>query len=109
MANTKNISKARKKTGDPARTINRDPESVPAQLEALNVDESIAYGGRIPLDEFTQAAAKEWLDKRTRAISMAVARAKDANPGRDWTIERSVALAHTSPFALASLIITRTK
>lgn len=106
------ISKTNGKTSKKREAHNkgqRDPDSVPSQLEALAVGESLAFGGRIELDEFTQAAAKEWLDKKTRAMSVAVSRAKESNPTREWTMERSVALAFTSPYALAALLITRTK
>lgn len=105
-------SKTQGKTGKQREAHNkgqRDPDSMPSQLAALDVDESLAYGARVALDDFTQAAAKEWLDKKTRVVSMAVARAKEANPTRDWTIERSVSLAYTSPFVLAALLVTRTK
>lgn len=86
----------------------RNPDSVPSQLEALEVGESFARGARIPVSEFMREEVTEWLAKTTRTVSMQVARTKENNPKREYTIERLQGMAHASPSMLCSIIVTRT-
>lgn len=86
----------------------RNPDSVPSQLEALAIGESYARGARIPVTEFLQAEVTEWFDKTTRTVSMQVARTKERNPKREYSIERLQSMAHISPNMLCSIIVTRT-
>lgn len=104
---TRTNGKTPKRTKD--AHVARNPDSVPAQLEALEVGESIARGSRIPMDDFAQDAAKEWFDKTTRVLSMQVARTKEANPKREFTIERTQGVANTQPFILCAILVTRTQ
>jgi len=101
---------ATKKTGSRSAKPDtvRNPDSIPAQLEALAVDESIARAKRIPLDANAQAAANEWFDRTTRQLSTPVARVREANPKRKFTIERSLSLASSSPYLLCAVLVTRT-
>ena len=85
----------------------RNPDSVPSQLEALDVDESFARGRRIAMDDFAQDAAKEWFDKTTRVLSMQVARTKGANPKREYKVERTQGIAATEPYLLCAILVTR--
>jgi hypothetical protein len=80
---------------------------MPAQLEALAVGESIARGFRVALDDFAQETAKEWVERSTNQLQVAVSRTKSANPLREFTTERIIGLAHQSPNILASVIVTR--
>lgn len=102
-----------KRTKSPAKgTIDlspaRNPDSVPAQLEALTVGDSYARGARIAMDDFAQESAREWFDKTTRVLSMQVARTKEANPRREYTIERTQGIANTAPYLLCAILVTRT-
>lgn len=87
----------------------RNPDSVPAHLEALAVDESYTKGTRIPLDDFTLSAANDWFTKVTRTLSVQVARTKEANPLREYTIERVSGTASSTSYLLCALLVTRTK
>jgi len=86
----------------------RNPDSVPSQLEALAVGESWSRSARIPMDEFMAEEVDEWFTKSTRVVSMQVARTKESNPKREYSIERLKGIAHASPNMLCSLIVTRT-
>lgn len=86
----------------------RVPDSVPSQLEALQVGDSYSRGARIPISEFLQDEVTQWLDKTTRTVSMQVARTKERNPKREYTIERLQGMAHSSPNMLCAIIVTRT-
>lgn len=103
--------KTTKKTSAVTEGLNvvRSHDSMPAQLEALGIGESIARGLRVPLDDFAQDTARLWADRMANQISVAVSRTKAANPLRDFSSERLVGLAHQSPNLLASVIVTRTK
>lgn len=104
------VSKQRKlplpaKGHAPARVV----DSATAQIEGLSVGDSYTKGARIPMDDFAQESAKEFIDKVTRVLSMQVHRVKDANPQREYTIERVQGIANTTPNILCAVLVTRVK
>lgn len=107
--NVKNVKRSKARS-EPARDtkFHRNPDSVPAQLEALSVGESYARGARIPLDEFMADEVSAWMTKTSGVVSMQVARTKGRNPKREYSIERLHGMAHGGANMLCSIIVTRT-
>lgn len=97
-----------KTNGSIVTRYQRQPDSVPSQLEALAVGDSYARGARIEISEFMQSEANEWLTKVTRVLSMQVARTTESNPKRKYSIERLQGMAHSGDALLCSIIVTRT-
>ena len=110
MANIGIKTVKRSKVREAARDtrFKRNPDSVPSQLESLDIGESYTRGARIPVSEFMREEVTEWLAKTTRTVSMQVARTKENNPKREYTIERLQGMAHGSPNVLCAIIVTRT-
>lgn len=112
---TRSTSKPKKAAKTLPRSVDRDgrfernPDSVPSQLEALAVGDSYTRGARIPMDEFMADEVSEWFTKTTRVLSMQVARTKERNPKREYSIERVQGMAHASANMLCSIIVTRTQ
>jgi len=100
-------TKKKKSDGAKAKPM-RQPDSVASQLEALEVGDSFTRGRRLPMDDFAHDAAREWLDKTTRQLSVYIARVKEANPKHEYTMERMQAVANTSPNILCAILVTRT-